>query len=362
MLSYEQTTGRTQSMSDSSQAIGKESLRIERVSLSTDSVAPKDRFEWWRGEFNALHKVEVAPGGRRSFSAHGEHWLLGPILIGRYVTPARRVVRTPVDVRRSDVDHWVLRVATRGVLTCRAPSGDFHVIPGQVALGSFGQSYSDDYSAGEWIAAMIPRHVLPGLSALPAARAAGILSGPTSGLLGDFLISLVQRLPDARPSDLPVIAETALAMISASLIGASASCDEMRSERSILVRARVERLIRANIASARLNPARICALAGISRSTLYRLFEDRGGVAAYVQAMRLKRVYAQLINPHLASNTIASLAAGQGMYNAAAFNRAFRQHFGCTPSEVRAGILHADVQPLRPGLGAPPHRFADLLR
>lgn len=336
--------------------------RIERVRLSTDSVAPTDRFEWWRSEFSPLHKVEVAAGRRQSFTAHGEHWLLGPILIGRYLTPPRRVVRTPLDVRRSGVDHWVVRVATKGLLVSRGPRGEFRAFPGQVTIGSFAQSYSDDYGAGEWIAAIVPRHVLPTFSVAPAPSAPGVLSGSRAGLLGDFLVSLVRRLPDANPSEMPAIAETTRAMIAACLTGDAAPSSEMTPERSVMIRERVDRLIRGNLASARLNPERICAMAGISRSTLYRLFEDRGGVAAYVQAMRLECIYVQLSNPRLASNTIASLAASRGMHNAAAFSRAFRQHFGCTPSEVRAAVLHGETVPFGRSPATPARSFADLLR
>ena len=332
----------------------------ERVTLSTDGVAPSDRFEWWRSEFSPLHKVEVVPERRQSFTAHGEHWLLGPILIGRYRTPARTVVRTSSDVRRSEVDHWVLRVATKGVLVSRGSFGAFRAYPGQVAIGSYAQGYTDDYSAGEWVAAIVPRHVLPKIA--PTLRAPGLLSGAAAGLLGDHLLSLVQRLHDAGPSEMPAVAEMTRAMITSCLSEDATSQPQETTERSIAIRERVERLIRDNLGSAGLNPQRICALAAISRSTLYRLFEDRGGVAAYVQALRLKCVYSDLSNPQLAFDTIASIAASQGLHNTAAFNRAFRRQFGCTPSDVRAAVLRSEPRPHGSASQSPPKSFSDLLR
>jgi len=288
--------------------------------------------------------------------------MLGPILVGHYRTPARRVVRTEMEVRRSEVDHWVLRVATKGVLVSSGSFGKFRALPGQVAIGSFAQSYSDDYSAGEWIAAMIPRAVLPAPGAAALGGRPGVLSGTTAGLLGDFLASLVRRLPHADPSEFPVIAETTRAMIAACLEGRERSVTDPPVEKSVMVLAHLDRIIRENLASARLNPTRICALAGISRSTLYRLFEARGGVAAYIQTLRLNSVHAQLSHPRLARNTIASLASGQGMHNAAAFNRAFRQHFGCTPGEVRAAALRGEALPSHRAAGNQAQSFADLLR
>ena len=334
----------------------------DRVIISTDSVAPSDRFEWWRSEFSSLHKVEVAKDRRQTFKAHGEHWLLGPILIGRYRTPARRVVRTPVDIRRSDADHWVLRVATKGVVLSRGSFGGYRAFPGQVSIGSFAWDYSDDYSVGEWIAAMIPRHVLPALDVWTARPGPRVLTGVKSALLADFLISLVQRLPETKPFEMPAIAEMTRVILTAHLtdddIASVAATPEVQS---IVKRERLDRVIRDNLASARLNPKRICALVGISRSALYRLFEDRGGVAAHLQALRLEQAYANLSDPQLANRTIADLAAGCGLHNASAFTRMFRRRFGCTPSDVRAAAFCENIVP--PGHLSVPQgqRFADLL-
>jgi len=328
--------------------------------LTTDGVTPSDRFEWWRNEFSSLHRVEVAHDKRQAFAASGEHWLLGSTLIGRYRTTARRVVRTPDHIRRDGVDHWVLRVMTRGVLVSRGSRGEFRAFPGQVAVTSFAQDYIDDYGAGEWVAAMIPRSALSALGVAPSISAPSLLSGARAGLFADYLLSLVQRLHDATPTEMPAIAEMTGVMAAACLTG-EASVAQVPADRASVIRERVERLIRDNLGSARLNPERICALAGISRSALYRLFEDRDGVAGYVQALRLKRVHAELSNPQSQRDTIASIAARHGLHDASAFSRAFRQHFGCTPSDVRGAALRAGpVQP-EPAR-SPPQSFANLLR
>jgi AraC-like DNA-binding protein len=337
---------------------GRSSWNAGRLVLTTDDITPSDRFEWWRNEFGSLHRVEVARDKRTAFTASGEHWLLGSILVGRYRTSARRVVRAPVQVSRDGADHWVLRVMARGVLVSRSSFGGFRAFPGQVAVTSYAQDYSDDHSEDEWVAAIIPRHALP--TSVPAILAPTVLSGSRAGLFADYMLSLAQRLRDADPSELPAIAEMTRVMVIACLTE-DATFAQMPTERSIVIRERVERLIRDNLGSARLNPERICALAGISRSALYRLFEDRGGVAAYVQVLRLKRVHAELNDPRSAFDTIAGLAERHGLHNATAFNRAFRRQFGCAPGDVRRTALRADWTSPAPGRSSP-RSFADLLQ
>ena len=74
---------------------------------------------------------------------------------------------------------------------------------------------------------------------------------------------------------------------------------------------------------------------GISRSQLYRLFERAGGVAHYIQRQRLLRICSLLSDPEN-QRPIAALAADFCFEDASGFSRAFRQEFGCSPSDVRS--------------------------
>ena len=102
--------------------------------------------------------------------------------------------------------------------------------------------------------------------------------------------------------------------------------------------ARIKRLIRSNLASATLGPARLCALGGLSRSALYRLFEPLGGVARCIQRERLLAAYRALTDPS-DRRSIARLAEEVGFFEPSSFSRAFRGEFGTAPRELRAAAL-----------------------
>lgn len=325
-----------------------------RVLIATDALAPKDRFEWWRSQFAPLHATEVVASQRTGFTARGAHFRLGSMIVARYVTPARRVVRTAADLRRDDVDHFTLRTMLRGTVVSHGARQTVSCRIGQILFATSAEAYDDAYSSGEWVTLLAPRASFPALAAVPT----GLIGGVQGGLLADYLVSLDRRLDDASPGELPALAETTRAMINGCLLGEAAPARPDPDERRIALRYGVERVIHAHLASARLDAERICALTGLSRSALYRLFDGEGGVSAYVQALRLRSIDADLRDPRLAETRVATLAARWGMHNPAAFSRAYRRTFGHTPGEAR----RTAAGPAVPDGIAPAHTFIELLR
>ena len=100
----------------------------------------------------------------------------------------------------------------------------------------------------------------------------------------------------------------------------------------------VRRAVRKHLRSPTLGPVKLCRLVGMSRSNLYRIFKDFGGVAKYIQRQRLLEADANLCD--IASMTsISSIAHELCFADASTFSRAFRREFGYTPSDARAAAL-----------------------
>ena len=98
--------------------------------------------------------------------------------------------------------------------------------------------------------------------------------------------------------------------------------------------------IERNIESQELSPQSICRHVGISRSQLYRLFVDAGGVANYIRLCRLMKARAELTSA--SRQRIANVAYKYGFTSHAHFSRVFKQYFGYTPWECIASS-RADV-------------------
>jgi AraC-like DNA-binding protein len=97
----------------------------------------------------------------------------------------------------------------------------------------------------------------------------------------------------------------------------------------------ITRFIEANLVSRELGIEKIMKTFGLSRASLYRLFEPVGGVACYIRTRRLVRARNELTAPGLQDHRIGPIAYRAGFQSIPAFNRAFREAYGETPRSAR---------------------------
>lgn len=77
---------------------------------------------------------------------------------------------------------------------------------------------------------------------------------------------------------------------------------------------------------------------GLTPRYVQRLFEADGTTfTEYVLAQRLAHAHSVLMDPSRSGDKISALAYECGFGDVSYFNRAFRRHFGATPSDLRAG-------------------------
>ena len=76
----------------------------------------------------------------------------------------------------------------------------------------------------------------------------------------------------------------------------------------------------------------------MSRSKLYRLFENNGGVAHFINRERLREAHRRL-NSDRETLSIHAIGNEVGFVDHSTFSRAFRREFGCSPTEARERAL-----------------------
>ncbi|WP_144163181.1 AraC family transcriptional regulator [Paraburkholderia sp. BCC1885] len=115
------------------------------------------------------------------------------------------------------------------------------------------------------------------------------------------------------------------------------------------------RYVQTNLHADDLSPDGVMASLGLSRPTVYRLFQHEGGLATYIRHTRLRAAAAELVTwPGV---PVQDIAYAHGFRSASDFTRAFRRAYGLAPQDIRqyggdARAPHPDMSRiLRTGAG-----------
>ena len=160
-------------------------------------------------------------------------------------------------------------------------------------------------------------------------------------LLADYLILLKRSLPHLSSEDAARLPAAIQAMLSVCLAPTPDAMAAASHQIQLSFMERVRQVVRRNLRSPSLGPDRLCREAGMSRSQLYRVLEQVGGVANYIKQCRLAESFALLsdVSNSQAINEIAEILC---FSDASTFSRAFRREFGVSPGDVRSAA-HAGI-------------------
>jgi len=162
-------------------------------------------------------------------------------------------------------------------------------------------------------------------------------------------------------ADLPRLASAVGAMVAAAPSGKRVAV--ARPQIDVGRKERVRQTVRKHLRTPTFGPTVLCRLVGMSRSNLYRLFEDTGGVARYIQRERLLEAHAVLTDP-ATTPSISAIAEDLCFADASSFSRTFKREFGQSPGEVRSAALAGLAPSAMPRSPAPSAGadFGELIR
>ena len=305
------------------------------ITFTTGSLPPASRLDAWNAAFGSLNAISL-PGRSSLAHVHCTNWSLGGgIILSETQVSNSTFSRHSLLARRDHLDHWVLRVLLRGRSHMRHPRFEETAQPGDLVLFSMQDTWTVDWEDADWVSLCIPRDLDIRMSAGLDEVHPGRLQGARAGLFADLLRALPARAAMAQESELPALATVVHGAVKSLLLSPQRAEPTLAPEVRGAARERVRRAILQRIDVAELRPAQLAVAAGLSRSALYRIFEADGGVARYIQQVRLSLANAALRDPLQAHVSISAIAEAHGFPDPSAFSRAFRKAFGATPRDVR---------------------------
>ncbi|CAH1666405.1 Helix-turn-helix domain-containing protein [Hyphomicrobiales bacterium] len=305
--------------------VRKDASAFSVAHFCTAGLRAKDQFDAWRSLNRDI--IELVPTGDESsgFAAEFSSWRLGELVLTRVVysgAPDRQWRHRP----KSYLDHWCVVLArTVGADGARCQDLSFR----SLALPFEGRAQDS-----EVITLYLPRDRRPADEQRFEDAHGLVVSPDFAPLLTDYMDSLVRQMSCVSPEHAASLEMPTRALVAACIVPQPVYREAARAPLGTVLIDRARTVVRQNMASPDFGPDRLARLLAMSRSKLYRLFENSGGVAHFINKERLREAHHRL-SSHGDALSIHAIGNEVGFVDHSTFSRAFRREFGYSPTEAR---------------------------
>ncbi|MEM9633587.1 MAG: helix-turn-helix domain-containing protein [Pseudomonadota bacterium] len=301
-------------------------------------AAPGERFSLWRESISAVFEVEAEKAVRKApeFDASLAAFLHGAQMLATTRAARQNWQRTERLIGHDGMDHYMIQLYEGGDMLYSHRGADKTVRAGDLIIFDNAQPMASRTTDIITLTLIVPRADLAPLLKAPDdqhLRRIG-MDEPLAVLLRNHLLTLRDLSPRMRRCEAVSLNPSSLALVAACL-NAGETEEQTRGGVQVARAIAVRRFISANLLNPQLDPNFVMRSLGISRSRLYALFENDGGVAAYIRDQKLRLIKLRLADPSYDRFSIQQLVFGAGFANSASFSRMFRQQFGMSASEFR---------------------------
>lgn len=303
----------------------------ERFSFNSQSLSGEDAFAAYALLYD--NGSDVTRGGGE-FRAEVKAWRLeGMLLFERRLSGVvhSRSARAATD----GFDHVVLSLVLSGRVLGSPDSGFSEALVGDIYVADSARSSCTEFQSAHVLTASVSREIIEAARGTTTGLHGRILKRPRNLMLADFLQSLARNGDEIEAEAYPELSRAFIHILASVEDQAVRASNEAR-RREYLRRDSVERMIAENLADPSLSVATLSRGTGMSRSALYRLFEDQGGVARLIQKRRVDGVRRALDNREPAR--LADMARSFGFADELQLSRLFSEAYEVSPQTYRDGV------------------------
>jgi AraC-like DNA-binding protein len=313
--------------------------RPDRIFFNTDALPERDRFPAFCEEmFRHVIGADIERLGSMPFRGVLEIRRAGAVAIANISTTSADVIRNESYLSDGN-DAVVVQLWQQGLAGATQGKHENHIkaCDGLVIDNAKAAKIRVEDASRFWVLT-IPRNKIIGVRPDVSRFAGTKLSNDLSlRLLFGYLEGTLAQDLDNQPAG-QLFGNHLIDLIALAL-GGDGDTRGLREQGGVRA-ARVAAIFRAisdQIANPGLSPATVAAKLGVTPRYVHALLEQSGQTfTQYVLQKRLENVKDVLVRDVDQTRKIAGIAFEAGFVDLSHFNRAFRRHFGDTPSGVRA--------------------------
>lgn len=298
------------------------------LDLDFGEIESERRFEAWRAANDGLYDLKnLTPDG--STWVRVQSWRPGALVVGRYGHGPSIAQRVPGALE----ERLIIRLYLRGQAQVLLEGEPITMAPGALHIFDAREDYRSITDDKEYLSVTLPWEAIGYDPSRHRVHRALPLETPLGRLLRVNLDFMIEAMPTVKAREAISLADGFSGLL-ATLLADSANGEPQRAQFEEARDRQVRRLIEEHLRDPDLDVAKICRLAGVSRSTLYRIFEPLGGVVGYVLGRRLEAAMRDLSQSAPRRGIVAEVAQRWAIDDPSLFGRQFRGHFGVRPSDV----------------------------
>ncbi len=254
-----------------------ETRTLPSIVFTTKYLRPHEQFDAWRE--NMMQTFEAFPTDQRTaqtgFKLSGNAYALGELVIGQATYDGHRTVRDSRKIARDGIDHFHVHLCTAGGAVNSLDGRDVILQPGNIQIHNLGRRCNLVQKASSAIGVIMTREML--CAALPkSVEPHGLVlrgNSALGALLSSYLKSLIQQLDHVSVGDGPVLANATAHMIAACFHQTTETRAQAQTAIDLSMLDQHKQFVAKNLHDPALGPDVLCAMSGLSRTKLYRLFE-----------------------------------------------------------------------------------------
>lgn len=313
---------------------------VPHAVFDVSEVLPKERYDIWRDSISCIFTADAHKDQRSlDFSASVDAHMFGPLMLARSNSCAHEWARDSVTMARDGMDHYMIQLFENGCMQWETETGTVDLPNKGLIVFDLAQKVQSKTTNFQNLSLIVPRDLLDNSLTKQTNQHLRVFSEkePIAALLRDHMLSLKRLASQFNIQESIDIAPASIGLVAACL---NSSVDPERKEQAngvfMAQLTIIRRYIESNLSNPGLSANWIAQNVGVSRSKLYQIFENFGGVGNYVRDRRLRRAMMSLVDNRSNHRSIYDIALASGYTSDAAFSRAFRVKFGCSPKDVRA--------------------------
>jgi AraC-like DNA-binding protein len=320
---------------------------LRRLRLKPEDCSPTELFGQWRGAMGEVFEVRATPSEIAAFRGD-----IDVHASARFVLSASR--HSPLSLVRclgAAQERIAICLQLNGSTTGLAGDRPVCADPGDVLFVDLSQSLAMRQSAPDGLVDgltmwTVRDRILPLVSNENALHGLVVKAeSPAGAVIGATMRAFAGTASAMRLTEFDALAEGLVALAAKSAAPAPARAGDGVIPQPLASFVTVRRYIDRNLTSPDLSANSIAAEFGLSRASLYRLFEPAGGIAKYIRKVRLSRAYQEITTAEFSNRRIGVIAYQLGFKNVSAFSRLFHDVYGVTPGEARERARQTVARP-----------------